>query len=210
MTGLPFQKIIEFTECITEFVMLNIMWFAGCLLGGIVFGWAPSTVALLTVFRDKIMKKDYQGAISSFWTTYKKEFKKSNILGAICVLFLLIVSINKANFDAQPELIFLILSTVSTVARIFIFGIVLYMFPLYVHYDMELKKYFFTAINLLVAKPFVTICIAIWTLLAYLMVASMPAIIAVLGISLYFYGIMAINYQFFMRNEMRLRAENSK
>jgi uncharacterized membrane protein YesL len=210
MAGLSFEKILKVTEVITEFVMLNIMWFAGCILGGVIFGWAPSTVALLTVLRNKIMKKEYYGVIRSFWMTYKKEFVRSNILGGICMLFLIIVSINKTNFDAQPELIFKVLSLISTISRIIVLGIILYMFPLYVHYNMDLKKYFIKALNLLIMKPFVTICIILWTFLAYFIICKIPGLIVIFGISLYFYGIMAINYQFFMVNELRLSTGNQK
>jgi uncharacterized membrane protein YesL len=210
MTGLSFEKIIKITELITEFVMLNVMWFAGCILGGVIFGWAPSTVALLTVIRNKIMKKEYYGVLRSFWTTYKKEFVKSNILGVVCMLFLVIVSINKINFDLQPEGIFTILSVISTIARVLICGIILYMFPLYVHYNMDLKEYFIRALNLLVVKPFVTICIILWSFLVYVIIMRIPGLIVVFGVSVYFYGIMAINYQFFMKNEQRLRVGNPK
>jgi uncharacterized membrane protein YesL len=210
MAGLSFDKILKVTEVITEFVMLNVMWFAGCILGGVIFGWAPSTVALLTVLRNKIMKKEYYGVIRSFWATYKKEFIRSNMLGGTCMLFLIIVSINKTNFDAQPELIFKVLSAISTISRVIVFGIVLYMFPLYVHYSMDLKKYFIKALSLLVMRPFVTICIVLWTFLAYFIICKIPGLIAIFGVSLYFYGIMSINYQFFMTNELRLSAENPK
>ena len=210
MTGLSFEKIIKITEFITEFVMLNLMWFAGCVLGGVIFGWAPSTVALLAVIRNKIMKKEYYGVVRSFWATYKKEFIKSNALGIVCMLFLVIVSINKINFDSQPEGIFTILSVISTVVRALICGIILYMFPLYVHYNMDLKEYFIRALNLLIVKPFVTICIVLWTLLVYVIIMKIPGLIAIFGVSVYFYGIMAINYQFFMRNEQRLKIGNPK
>lgn len=210
MTGLSFEKIIKITEGITEFVMLNVMWFAGCVLGGVIFGWAPSTVALLAVIRNKIMKKEYYGVVRSFWATYKKEFIKSNALGIVCMLFLVIVSINKINFDSQPEGIFTILSVISTVVRVLICGIILYMFPLYVHYNMDLKEYFIRALNLLIVKPFVTICIVLWTLLVYVIIMKIPGLIAIFGVSVYFYGIMAINYQFFMRNEQRLKVGDLK
>lgn len=210
MAGLSFEKVLQITEAITEFFMLNLMWLAGCVLGGGIFGWAPSTVALLSVIRSKLMKKEYYGVVKSFWSTYKKEFVRANILGSVCMFFLLIVSINKMNFDTQPEQIFSVLSALSFVERMLIFGIILYMFPLYVHYEMELKKYIFKAFKLLVTKPFVTICIVLWTFLSFLIISKIPGLIVVFGISAYFYGIMAINYQFFMRNELRLKVISQK
>lgn len=204
MGDFSFEKVIKITEMITEFVLLNIMWFACCALGGVVFGWAPSTVALLTVSRNKIMKKEYYGVVRSFWATYKKEFVKSNILGGVIMIFLIIISINKMNFEAQPEQIFTILTTISVIAKVIVCAMCLYMFPIYVHYNMQLKEYFVKGLNLIFRRPFVTICIALWTFLVYTIIKMIPGLIAVFGVSVYFYGIMAINYQFFMRNEQRL------
>lgn len=210
MGGLSFQKIMKITEEITEFVMLNAMWFIGFILGGGVFGWAPSTVALLSVLRNKITKNEYYGVIRSFWMIYKKEFIKANKLGILCMIFLIITTINKSNFDMQPEMIFRILSNMSLIARIIVFGVILYIFPLYVHYNMDFKKYFIKSLSLLFAKPIVTLAIILWNLLVYLVITKIPGLIAIFGISIYFYGIMAINYQFYMRNEQKLRIENQK
>ncbi len=204
MGNYSIDKIIKLTECITDFVLLNIMWFAGCALGGVILGWAPSTVALLTVLRNKITKKDYYGVINPFWTTYKKEFKKSNILGSVITLFLIIISINKMNFEIQPELVFRVITTMSIIARIIVCTIGLYMFPLYVYYDMDLKNYFIKSFNILIMRPILVVCIALWTFLVYSIITMVPGLIAIFGVSIYFYGIMAINYQFFMRNEQRL------
>lgn len=205
MGDFSFDKILKLTEIIIDFVVLNIMWFAGCVLGGVIFGWAPSTVALLTVLRSKITKKDYYGIVRPFMKTYKKEFIKSNKLGIVIMVFLIIVSINKANFEVQSGQIFVVLSTVSSIAKVIIFGICLYMFPLYVHYDIDLKSCFMKALNLLIMRPFVTVCIVLWSFLVYSIIGMIPGLIAIFGISIYCYGIMAINYQFYMRNEQRLK-----
>lgn len=210
MGDFSFEKIIRITEEVTDFILLNIMWFACCALGGVVFGWAPSTAALLAVVRNKIMKKEHYGVVRSFWKTYKKEFIRSNKLGSISMLLLIIVSINKMNFEAQPEQVFTILTTVSIIAKVIICAMSLFMFPLYVHYNMTLKEYFIRSINLPFMRPFLTICIALWTFLIYTIIKMVPGLIAVFGVSVYFYGIMAINYQFFMRNELRLSVVESK
>lgn len=209
MENFLFYKVMKITECITDIVLINIMWFLGCALGGVILGWAPSTVAVLNIIRNKIKKEGYYGVTKSFWTTYKKEFKKSNVLGITIILFLAIASINEMNFKTQPEFIFEALTTTSVLAKAVIWGIILYMFPLYVHYDMNLKSYFIKALGLIIKRPLVTICIALWTILVYFTIKMVPGIIVIFGVSIYLYGVMAINYQFFMRNEQRLRANTN-
>ncbi|WP_143316746.1 DUF624 domain-containing protein [Clostridium sp. HBUAS56017] len=209
MGNFSFDKIFRVFEEVTDFILLNFMWIACTLLGVVILGVAPSTVALLSVMRDKIMKKEKYGVVKSFWITYKREFKKSNIIGIILMILMLMVTINIMNFEAQNGTFFTVLYGVSTLAKLLIIGMSLYIFPLYVHYDMSFKEYFMKGLQLLIMRPFVTVCIAIWTFIMYLGVMLIPGLIPFLTISVYFYGIMAINYQFFMKNEDRLKSTSA-
>lgn len=210
MGNITFEKILRVSEVIMDFVLLNIMWFGCTALGLVVFGWAPSTVALLTIVRDKIMKKedsDYN-VIKYFWKIYRKEFIKSNVLGCTILILFIMVSINKMNFELQSEIIFKFLTIISIIAKIIICIIPFYIFPLYVHYGLDLKEYFIKGITLFFGRPFVTCCIGLWTVLVLAIIRLIPGLIAIFGASVYLYGIMAINYQFFMRNEERLKKTN--
>lgn len=212
MGNITFEKILKVSEIIMDFLILNIMWFGCTALGLVFFGWAPSTVALLTIVRDKIMNKedsDYN-IIKYFWKVYRKEFIKANILGSAILILFIMVSINKMNFELQTGVIFKLLTIISVIAKVIICTIPLYMFPLYVHYGIDLKQYFIKAITLFFGRPFVTCCIGLWTVLVLAIIRLMPGLIAIFGVSVYFYGIMAINYQFFMRNEERLKKTNEK
>lgn len=212
MGNITFEKILKVSEIIMNFLILNIMWFSCTALGLVFFGLAPSTVALLTIVRDKIMNKedsDYN-IIKYFWKVYRKEFIKANILGNAILILFIMVSINKMNFELQTGIIFKLLTIISIIAKVIICTIPLYMFPLYVHYGMDLKQYFIKAITLFFGRPFVTCCIGLWTVLVLAIIRLMPGLIAIFGVSIYFYGIMAINYQFFMRNEERLKKTNEK
>ena len=210
MGNITFEKILRVSEVIMDFVLLNIMWFGCTALGLVFFGWAPSTVALLTIVRDKIMKNedsDYS-IIKYFWKIYRQEFIKANMLGCTLLILFTMVSINKMNFELQSEIIFKFLTIISIIAKVIICAIPLYTFPLYVHYNMDLKEYFIKGLTLFFARPFVTCCIGLWTFLVYKISTLIPGLIAIFGASVYFYGIMAINYQFFMRNEERLKKTN--
>lgn len=212
MSNFTFENVLKISEIIMDFVILNIMWFLGTALGLVVLGWAPSTVACLTILREKIMKKEQYGTgiIKKFFKIYKSEFKKSNILGIIISMMFLIVTINKMNFEIQTESIFKMFSIMSTAAKIIILGITLYAFPLYVHYEMKVKEYFIKGLTLIFLRPLVTLFIVLWTFLILTIVRLIPGLIAIFGASVYLYGIMAINYQFFMRNEQRLKKAAQK
>jgi uncharacterized membrane protein YesL len=209
MGNFSFDKIFRVFEEVSDFILLNFMWIGCTLLGGVILGFAPSTVALLSVMRDKIMKKEKYGVVKSFWLTYKKEFKKSNIIGIILMVLMLMISINIMNFEAQTGVIFTVLYGVSTLAKIIVIGMALYIFPLYVHFDMSLKEYCLKGLQLLVMRPFVTVCMAIWTFVVYSGIMLIPGLIPFLAVSVYFYGVMAINYQFFMKNDERLKSSSA-
>lgn len=200
-------KINDFFTEVLEFMVLNVMWILCTLLGGIVFGWAPSTVAILTIMRDKIRKSERAGVIKTFWKIYCKEFKAANKLGILLTIVFIIAFINKQNFDAQPEAIFGGLSIISLIVMLAVILVSVFVFPLYVHYDIEGKKYLPTALTMMVFRPFVTICQILWAWMIYSISMLIPGLIPVLAIAVYAYGVMAISYQFFMRNEDRLKAE---
>lgn len=203
---MDFNKLTDFYMEFADFVILNLLWIGGTILGFIIFGWAPSTVALLTIMRDKIRHTEHGGSIvKHFFKIYKSEFKKANYIGLIITVLFAMSYINKKNFDLQPEFIFSVLSFISACIMIFLFGICLYVFPLYVHYNMPLKQYITKAAAFLVLRPVVTIILALWCWLIFSGIHLMPGLVPVLLVSVFAYGNMAITYQFFMRNEERLK-----
>lgn len=205
------QKFADLYMEVADFVILNLLWLAGTILGAIVFGWAPSTVALLTIMRDKIRGTERgSSTVKRFFSLYKKEFKNANHIGIIITILFAMSYINKLNFDAQPEFIFTVLSVISICVMVFLFGICLYVFPLYVHYNIPIKEYITKAAAFLVLRPVVTILLVLWCWLVFSVIHLMPGLIPVFLFSVFFYGNMAITYQFFMRNEDRLKAASEQ
>lgn len=204
-----FNKLTDFYMEFSDFVILNLLWIGGTILGGVILGWAPSTVALLTIMRDKIRHTESgSSTVKRFFKLYKSEFKNANYIGIIITILFAMSYINKKNFDLQPEFIFSVFSIISTCIMIFLLGICLYVFPLYVHYNMPMKQYITKAATFLVLRPVVTILLALWCWLIFSGVHLMPGLIPVLLFSVFAYGNMAITYQFFMRNEDRLKVSS--
>lgn len=206
---MDFNKLTDFYMEFSDFVILNLLWIGGTILGGVILGWAPSTVALLTIMRDKIQHTESGAStVKRFFRLYKSEFKNANYIGIILTLLFAMSYINKKNFDLQPEFIFSVLSIISICIIIFLFGICLYVFPLYVHYNIPMKQYIPKAATFLVLRPIVTILLALWCWLMFSGIHLIPGLVPVLFFSVFAYGNMAITYQFFMRNEDRLKASS--
>jgi uncharacterized membrane protein YesL len=210
--GLPMsisttERIYHISELVFSFFTLSLCWFLGTLLGGIVLGWAPSTTAILSVLRDQIMRRE-KFAFPAFTKAYKANFKQSNQIGLIILLFTLIIFINRRNFDAQEETIFVILSSLTTVAGWIWGGITLYVFPLHVHYETTIKNAFVKSFSFLIFRPHYTFLIGVWTWAMFSFIFLVPGIALFFGISIFGYGLMAITYQMFRRNEEYLKRDD--
>lgn len=209
MEGSHLEKINYFCRELLDFLLLNLSWIGCTLLGLFVLGWAPSTVALFTVLRDKIMKNEKGGVVSVFWKTYKSEFKKSNIIGVVIVFFAFVIYVNRSNFMVQEGQIFAVLYMLSTIAKWVLLAVTLYIFPMYVHYSTDILNYFSKSLTIIILKPIMAVCVALWCWIMYSLFITIPGIFPVIGISLFAYGIMAINYQLFMRNDKKLKANEN-
>ena len=205
MSNLSLEKIYGVAVEIYEFVILNILWMVCTLLGGIVLGWAPSTVALLTILRDKIMKKENGSITKKFWKIYREEFKRINIIAIVIMILSFMVYVNRSNFQVQSGAFYYGMYILSTFGKWAIIAMTLILFPIYVNYNMSIKEYFIKSISIIIMRPLVLICIALWSWVAYSAFIMLPGVLPVLGIALFGYGIMAVSYQFFRRNEERLK-----
>src|SRR5690625_4423821 len=72
---------------ITHFAYLNLLWVLFILMGGILFGIFPSTVALYTIARKHTLGEHDIPIFKTFYHTFRREFFRSNGLGWFIVLF---------------------------------------------------------------------------------------------------------------------------
>ncbi|WP_260843514.1 YesL family protein, partial [Staphylococcus epidermidis] len=68
-------------EAVVKIAWLNGLWLLFTLLGGVLFGWAPSTAAMCAVIRKWLMGQKDVPIFPLFLDTYKKEFLKVNAIG---------------------------------------------------------------------------------------------------------------------------------
>lgn len=92
-----------------------------------------------------------------FWTTFKKEFLKSNMIGFIYFLLGLILLLDLKYFSSQQGLIF----QANTIAILTLSAgymvSALYVFPVFVHYEAKMLQHIKNSILIAVALPARTI-----------------------------------------------------
>ncbi|MBU9710572.1 YesL family protein [Evansella tamaricis] len=163
---------MAYTFC-TWFVrmfVLNILWLLFSLAGLIVFGIVPSTVALFTIIRKWLLGEQSVPIFKTYWKTYKSEFLKANKLG---VLLILIGGTLLFNLYYLSNIDYGILSQIMyfgmfSILIIFLVTL-LYVFPVFVHYETKVLQVIKNAFVIGVSNPVLTISMIISSILIYIL-----------------------------------------
>lgn len=199
-------KLYQGVEFLYHLLFLNVLWLAFTLLGGIVLGFGPSTVALYAVTRKWIQKEigTDKDIFLTYWTTFKKEFIAGNMIGwsTLIVFYMLLVNYRFTNL--RPGSVFAFINAGTIVMAGVLCVLLAYLIPLYVHYRLKWSDYLTKALVLSFIQPLPTILIIVWlALVAFLTWRLFPfsLLVSMSGLA---YGLMGICYSSFMRNEFLL------
>lgn len=204
-----FGRFYQFGETVLLLLYVNLLWISFTLLGGILFGVGPSTVAMFAVFRKWSMGEGDLPVFKFFWSIYRKEFLRANVLGLLLLIFgyMLYVNFNfltLTNIVGESILrIFLIFASIVYVLSI------IYIFPMFVHYENKMTGYFKNAILLAIYSPIRTGYLIAACLTLYYFYFYFPVFIFFIGGSLTSLVIMYISYRTFLRVEYKQEVLNN-
>jgi uncharacterized membrane protein YesL len=143
-------------EWISRLAFLNILWISFSLLGLVIFGFFPSTVAMFAVVRKWMLGNEDVSIFKTFWTVYKKEFLKSNLLGLMIVAIGIVLYIDfKFIESAANSFVSFLYIPFSIITFIFI-CMLFYMIPIFVHYDMKLSQVIKNSFFVMIMNPLST------------------------------------------------------
>src|SRR5699024_1406308 len=80
-----FQWIYDIGNWLFKFMYLHLLWLGFTVLGLGLFGIWPATSAVFSVMQKWIEKDGDTNIFQNFKKIYKKEFKKSTILGLVII-----------------------------------------------------------------------------------------------------------------------------
>lgn len=174
-------------------VALNILWVCTSLLGGIIVGIFPATSALFSVLKQLIIKDEDLPLVKNFFIEFKKDFIKSNILGYLITIigFILYMDFRVLQI-LNHELLQLTLFTLTAVITFMYILITLYIFPVFVHFDLKFWHYPKYALILAIGKPFHTLIMGAGLAVILFLYINFPVLIIIFGISLISYVIMKV------------------
>jgi len=147
------NKINDILNWIARLAYLNLLWIFFIVLGGIVFGFIPSTVAMFSIIRKWLYRHEDFPVIHHFFKVYRQEFIKSNFLGMILGIVGFIIYIDSQLILAFNGFIKIILLGSFMTVTILYLLVLLYIFPLFVHYQNGVFQYIKSAVFIGVSYP---------------------------------------------------------
>ncbi len=183
MKGLV-QGLYTVCEWIMRLAYLNILWMFFSLLGVVIVGVFPSTIAMFEVIKKWLNGEWDIPIFKYFWTSYKKSFIKANLLGALLLLIGIILFIDFNFFAKFDHLVMKFLASITIVMFIIFSILLIYIFPVFVYYEISIFQCIKFACTLGISRPLSTIGVVIATLLLYYIFSSFPFMLILFGGSL--------------------------
>jgi uncharacterized membrane protein YesL len=139
----------------------------------------------------------------TFLNTYKKEFVKSNQLGWVMALIGMFLYFDFKFLITVGGTIQYVLSIPLLIVSILFFITLVYLFPVYVHYELRLIQYIKNSFYIGIINMHITILMIAVTILLGILYSSIPGIVPFFSISLFALMMMTGAKQSFNRIEAK-------
>ena len=190
-------------EWITRFAYLNLLWVSFTLIGGILFGFFPATIAMFAITREWLKGNTDKPIFKSFWAYYRKDFLKSNLLGLFIVIVSIIITADILYIQTNSNE-FLTWTYIPLFAFMLIFIMLLfYIFPTFVHFELKVGKVIKNATLIMLINPINTFLIFLCLVPLFFIMKTLPALLFIFGGSSYAFITMWISLQAFNKANIK-------
>lgn len=155
------SSIDRIATWITRMALLNLLWVLYTLLGLIIGGVFPATVAALGIVRKWLMDEQDIGIWETFKDIYKQEFISANGLGWILNVIGGILYFNYRAIEAFQGQLSFIVPFAYYLLLFFFFLVIIWSFPLKAHYDAGILQLIKNALILGLTKIHISIAVLI-------------------------------------------------
>ncbi|QKS72966.1 DUF624 domain-containing protein [Paenalkalicoccus suaedae] len=177
----------EVMEFITRVVYVQFLWIISLIPGLLLFGIAPATVAAYKVAANWATGKGDLSILKTFFSQYKNNFIRSNILFLPLLAISNVLYINFRYAMQIDGLLFYGIIVASTVALALLILTILYALPLYVLKELPLKNYYKTALLLSFHRPIHTFAMVLVAYTIYQLIMLIPGLLPILPIGLFIF-----------------------
>lgn len=151
-------KFYDASEIIMKIVLFQFLWLAFTLCGFIIFSIVPATVSLYSVVRKWMTgTESNRTLIKAYWDTFRKEFLRANAIGIILISICFLIYLNFSIIRLTEGFIHFFFMIILYMISILFLIMLLYIFPIYVHYNLKMSQYFSMAILVGISFPFHTV-----------------------------------------------------
>lgn len=183
-------RVYRSCEWMMYFAYLNILWITFTLVGLVVFGFSPATTAMFAVTRKWVRGEADAPIFSIFWQAYKENFLRSNCLGILLFIIGYLIFKDLEFFQLKESTLYSFM-TILTLMLLFLYGLILlYIFPVLVHFDVKGIKFIKNAFLVGIVSPLSTVIMIVGISLLYYAFFSIPGLIPMFSGSVVAYLIM--------------------
>jgi uncharacterized membrane protein YesL len=193
--------IYRICDWVARLAFLNLLWIAFTLLGFVLLGFFPATIAMYSVCRKWVIGEQDVPVFKTFLHFYRREFRKGNVIGGclLAIAYILWVDYRilqtsaNSNFQSLAYLFFLL----------FVFyGIfLLFLFPMYVHYELRIRQLIKNTFLLAIASPLTAIVMVTAVLFVYYLSLSISGVVVFFSGSTLALFIMWLEYRVFQKHK---------
>jgi uncharacterized membrane protein YesL len=178
------SKAYTSCEWVMKLAYVNILWVLFSVSGLIFFGMSPASVALFTILRKWLMNETDIPIFRTFLDTYKKEFRKANRIGWLMAMIGMFLYIDFKFLINIGGTIQYVLSVPLLIITILYFITMLYIFPVYVHYEVRLVQNIKNSFYIGIINMHITILMMAATFLLGILYSYIPGVVPFFSVSL--------------------------
>lgn len=203
------SSINHFFEWVTVLAWINLLWVVFTLLGLIVFGWAPATVAMLNVFKKVYREKNLHFPIfSTFLEQYKVSFFKANATGIILFLVIIAMAYGLLTLPYLNAVAFNMLFIFYLIMFSLVTFVVLFIFPILTHYRLSFINSFKYSMLIGLSNLHYSLVILISMGLIYVLFRAFPGLILFFAVSIPSAILMKLALKVFDKVEIQTELTN--
>jgi uncharacterized membrane protein YesL len=204
-------RVYQFCEWVMRLAYVNILWIVFTLAGLVLFGFMPATAAMFAVTRKWIMGQVHIPVFKTFWENYKKDFIKVNALGLFVAILGVILYLDLRFIGEIFEGFWYYVSFYGLISILLMYILVLlYIFPVYVHYKLGFFSYIKYAFLIGISNPGLSILMVLGTAGVYVMLMFLPGLLPFLSVSLVAFICMRAAFSAFAKIDRRSQAMLAK
>ncbi|OYD08457.1 YesL family protein [Paludifilum halophilum] len=197
--------LYRISEWIMRLAYVNLLWILFTLVGLVLFGAVPATAAMFQVIRKWVMGNGDIPIFATFWKTYRSEFITVNLLWLILVGIGFVLYVDFLYFGSMGGFAFQWLQ--FAIVSVFLMYLItlMYIFPVFVHYELKTLQFIKYAFILGITNPLQTLMMAIGGVAVCLMIRYFPGLLPFFSGSVLAFLWMWLAYQAFCKIERRFQ-----